>query len=87
MTDAEALAAALLAAGDPHSFRDGSLLVTVGGFHAEGNVLTVERVEATFAGSPVTVDCPYLYVDAPVGADALAGAHTMIAGTVRHGGL
>jgi hypothetical protein len=83
MSAASEMVAALLAAGDPHTFRVGSVLATVGGFYANENVFTVERVEATFDGTPVIVDAPYLYVDAPVLDDPLASAHLHIADTIR----
>ena len=84
MTAAQTLAAELLAAGDPHTFRDGSLLVTVGGFSADAQTLTVGSVQATFLGEPVATDDPYLFINAPGG--TLADAHEMIAETVRYNG-
>ena len=84
MTTAEMLALELLAAGDPHTFRDGSLLVTVGGFAANAETLTVNSVQATFLGEPVVIDAPYVFINAPGG--TLADAHEMIAETVRHNG-
>jgi hypothetical protein len=86
MSAAQDMADALNAAGDPHTFRVGSVLATVGGFSANDNILIVEQVSATFAGDPVAVDPPYTFVNAPLIADALEQAHLMIADTVRTNG-
>ena len=83
MTDAEIFVSALTYAGDPHIFRVGSVVATIGGFHYEENSFTVESVNATIAGEEVITDTPYLYVDAPIQSNPLLAAHKMIADTIR----
>ena len=84
MTDAEIFTISLIQAGDPHTFRIGSVVATVSGFHCEQNSFTIEYVNATFAGETIFTDTPYLYVDAPMQNDPLLTAHQMIAETIRH---
>lgn len=86
MTDAEMFVSILTYAGDPHTFRIGSIVATIGGFHSEENSFTVDYVNATFAGETIFTDTPYLYVDAPMQSDPLLTAHQMIAETIRHNG-
>jgi hypothetical protein len=86
MSAAQDMADALNAAGDPHTFRVGSVLATVGGFSANNNILIVEQVSATFAGDPVAVDPPYTFVNVPAMPDPLATAHLIIADSVRYNG-
>jgi hypothetical protein len=86
MSAAQDLADALLAAGDPHTFRYGSIVATVRGFSANGDVLRVEQVEATYVDEPVVVDLPYEFVNAPASANLLEFAHQMIVDSVRYNG-
>jgi len=86
MTDAEIFTISLIQAGDPHTFRIGSVVATISGFHCEQNSFTIDYVNATIAGEPVFTDTPYLYVDAPMQSDPLLTAHKMIAETIRING-
>jgi len=83
MTDAETFTISLIQAGDPHTFRIGSVVATVSGFHCEQNSFTIEYVNATIAGEPVFTDTPYLYVNAPMQNDPLLTAHKMIVETIK----
>ena len=45
-----------------HTYRDGKLLATIGGFNVFGEKLTIDYIEASWDGEPTSFDLPYHFV-------------------------
>ena len=82
MTFAEQMCAALIAAGDPYTFTDGALTITVAGCSAESDALIVASCVAFRDGVQVFSN-DLLLVNAPDVGDPLTYAQLFISQTVR----
>lgn len=67
----------------PLTFRDGMVLVTVRKTDVQGNVFSVLDAEASYLGTPVSLDLPLHYVNAIAGEQPLRDVQKHIAETVR----
>jgi len=57
MTTAEQMAAVLNEIG-PHTFRDGKVLAYIDNFYANGELLMIETISASYDDIPVNIDLP-----------------------------
>jgi hypothetical protein len=57
MTTAEQMVAALNEIG-PHTFRDGKVVAYIDNFYANGELLMIETISASYDDVPVDIDLP-----------------------------
>ena len=84
MTDAEKMAEGLNFIG-PHEFRDGKVLAFIDQFSANGDMLSIEYVMASYENIAIEVECPMNWAGYKLleGQDPLELAYMLVSAKIR----